>query len=289
MTTPPARGEASRGATVIASLTNGSPWTRSLSNKVPEVSLPFWILTIISTTVGATAADSLSTSPGLGLGMSATTANVSLVVAGVLISQLSLSHYVPGSFWLAVVLVAVLGTLVSDDLVHNLGASPWAATAVFSVSLAVAFAAWRGSEHTVSVHAVLTRRREVWYWLVVLGAFSLGTSVGDLVSTKLALGYTAAGLAFGGVTVLIVVAQHALRLNAVAAFWAAYVVTRPMGSCLGDFLTAPPRDGGLGLGTIATSALLLAALVVVLGLFTARAHHTARHQSGAGQVSGHTV
>ncbi|MEO7350695.1 MAG: hypothetical protein ABIR34_12145, partial [Marmoricola sp.] len=182
MTTRSSPGEAPSGATVIAWLTNGSPWTRQLANKVPEVSATFWLLTILSTTLGATVADFLSANLGPGLGMSATTANVSLVVAGTLIFQLSTGRYVPGLYWLAVVLVSVLGTLLSDDLVDNLGLSLWVVSAVFGVLLAVAFAGWHRSEHTLSVHAVLTRRREAWHWCAVLCAFSLGTAISDLIS-----------------------------------------------------------------------------------------------------------
>jgi uncharacterized membrane-anchored protein len=291
MTTRPSGDEPVRGATVIASLSNGHPWTRSLRHKVPDVSLPFWVLTILSAIVGATVADLLSAGLGLslGLGMSATTAIMGLVAATSLLWQLSTGHYLSGSYWLAVVSVSVLGTLVSDDLVDNLGLARWAATGVFCATLLAAFLGWYCTEHTVSMHAVRTRRGEVWHWLVVVSAFSLGASVGDLVSGTLTWGYAVAGLAFGAVLAMIACAHHWMRLNAVASFWAAYVVTRSVGSSVGDFLTATPGNGGLGLGTNATSAVFLLAILVTFGFSSQKARRAGRKQSGAGQVSGPTV
>lgn len=281
MTTRPSAGEFPRGATVIASLTNGSPWTRPLTDKVPEVSATFWLLTILATTLGATVADFLSTNlgRGLGLGMSATTANVSLVVAGTLILQLSTGRCVPGLYWLAAVPVSALGTLLSDDLVDGAGVSLWVVSAVFGALLAVVFAGWHHSEHTLSVHAVRTRRGEAWYWCAVLCAFSLGTAISDLVSANLVHGYATAVL--GAALGVITLAHHRLRLTAVAAFWAAYVVARACADSVGDLLSATPRDGGLGLGTNATSVTVLG-ILIVFGLGTVGAHRIARvHRDAA--------
>jgi uncharacterized membrane-anchored protein len=272
MTDPPSPGDGPRGATVIASLTNGSPWTRPLPNKVAEVSLTFWPLTILSTTVGATAADFLSTNPRLG--MSATTAIMGLVAASSLIWQLSTGRYVAGSYWLAVLLVSVFATLLSVDLVDNLGVNPWAARGIFCTVLVVAFTGWHRSGCAPPVHSVLTRQREAWYWFVVLGAFSLGTSMGDLISEKPALGITTAGLVFFGVVAVPSFARHNLRLVVVAAFWAAYVRARPLGAAIGDLLTAAPRDGGLGLRSNATSASLLVVMLVVVSLFDTGGHRS---------------
>jgi uncharacterized membrane-anchored protein len=258
---------------------------------VPEVSLPFWTLTILSAIVGATVADSVSAGVGsnLGLGMSATTAIMALIATSSLLWQLSTGHYVPGSYWLAVFTVSVLGTLVSDDLVDNLTLGRWTATGLFGAALVAAFVGWYCTEHTVSIHAVCTRRGEAWHWLVVLSAFSLGVSVGDLVAKTLTLGHALAGLAFAAVLAITACAHHWLRLNAVMSFWAAYVVTRSLGSSLGDFLTSTPGHGGLGLGTNAASAIFLVATVVMVGLSAHGARSAARQQSGSGQVSGPTV
>ena len=279
MTTRSPRGEVPRAATVIASLTNGSPWTRPLTNKVPEVSVTYWILTILAATLGATVADFVSVhlglgpGPGLGLGMSATTANMGLVVAGILILQISTGRCVPGLYWLAVVLVSVLGTLVSDDLVDSLGVSPWVATAVFGGLFAVVLMGLHRSEDPHSGLSVLSRRREVWYWLAILCAFSLGAAISDLTSAELRGGYATTVLVIGAMMAVIPLAAHNLGLNAVAAFWAAYVVARPFGESIGDLSTAPARDGGLGLGTLGSSASVLLILAVV-GVARAAAHHS---------------
>jgi uncharacterized membrane-anchored protein len=276
MTIPPPRGEAPRAPTVIASLTNGSPWTRPLSNKVPEASPSFWLLTLLSTTVGTTTARSLSATLGSGLGMSATTAIVSLVTAGALLCQLSLGRHVPGSYWLCVVLVVVLGTLLSRDPADTLAMSFWVATGVFGAAVVVALAGWRSGEPPVSVNVALTRRREASYWFVVLCAFSLGTSIGELVSDRLDLGYASSALFLCGLMAVIAFAHRGLHLNAVATSWAAYVVVCALGACLAAFLTT-------------TSAVLLEALLGVVGFVASRAHRTARRRSGAGQVGIPTV
>lgn len=241
-------------------------WTRTLLTKVPEVTILFWIIKILSTTVGETGADYLNSN--LGLGLSATTAIMGTVLAAVLIGQFSLRRYVPAVYWLTVVLVSVVGTLFSDNLVDNLGVSLWTTTAIFSAGLIITFAAWYRTERTLSIHSITTRRREAFYWLAILFTFALGTSAGDLIAEKLAVGYLQSALLFGGVIAIITIAHLKLGLNAVLAFWAAYIVTRPFGASMGDYLTAQPADGGLGLGTNATSLLFLTVIVGVVGWFT---------------------
>ncbi len=250
-----------------------------LPSKLPRVTLLFWIATILSATVGATVADSVSAD--LGLGLSATTAIMSLILAGALIVQLSAGGRLSGRYWLVVVLASVVGTLISDDLVDNLGVSPMAAAAILCGALLVAVIGWGRSEHTLSVHTVLTRRRETWYWLVVLCAFALGAAISDLFSEKLSLGHVRASLVFGGLTAVITLAHAGHRLNAVAAFWAAYVVTVPFGDSIGDLLTATPRNGGMGLGTNGTSAAVLTVILVIVALSTAGAHRSARQHDAA--------
>lgn len=237
--------------------------------KVPEVSLLFWIVKILSTTVGETAADFLS--ENLGLGLPATTAIMGVLLAAVLVAQFSVRRYVPAIYWLAVVLISVVGTLFSDNVVDNLGVSLWTTTAIFSVGLIVSFAAWYRSERTLSIHSIVTRRREAFYWLAILFSFALGTSAGDLIAEKLAFGYVPSALMFGGGIALITLAHVTFGLDAVVAFWAAYILTRPFGASLGDFLTASSTDGGLGLGTNATSAIFLVVIVAVVSWFTLQA------------------
>lgn len=236
-------------------------------NKVPEVTILFWVVKIMSTTVGETAADFLAENIGLGL------TNTSLVMAallvGSLVIQFRVDRYIPWVYWLSVVLISVVGTLSSDNLVDNFGVSLWTTTGVFSACLAATFAAWYRSEHTLSIHTIVTSRREAFYWLAILFTFALGTSAGDLVSERLALGYlTSAGI-FALLIALITLAFSRGGLNPVFAFWTAYILTRPFGASLGDSLTAAPADGGIGLGTNATSALFLAVIVGAVVRFTA--------------------
>ncbi len=251
-----------------------SAWTRTLLNKVPEVTLLFWVVKILSTTVGETAADFLN--QNVGLGLSATTALMAVLLAAVLVVQFSANKYIPWVYWLAVVLISVVGTLFSDNLVDNLGVSLWTTSAIFGTGLVLSFIAWYRSEKTLSIHTIVTRRREAFYWLTILFTFALGTSAGDLVAEKLAVGYLPSALIFGGVIAAITAAFFALRLNAVIAFWAAYIITRPFGASMGDYLTAPTKDGGLGLGTNGTSAIFLAIIVACVAWFTVKARKDER-------------
>ncbi|CAB4685808.1 MAG: hypothetical protein F2667_00655 [Actinobacteria bacterium] len=239
---------------------------RTVLNKVPEVTLLFWVVKVLSTTVGETAADFLADNVGLGLSLTSLVMSVLLVAA--LVGQLSRDRYVPGVYWLTVVLVSVVGTLVSDNLVDNLGVSLWTTTVVFGAALAVTFVAWWRSEQTLSIHSITTMRREGFYWAAILFTFALGTSAGDLLSERLALGYATAAVIFAAVIGLIGLAYWKGGLGAVLAFWSAYVLTRPFGASMGDLLTAPGADGGLGLGTNATSGLFLVVIVAIVGWFS---------------------
>lgn len=247
---------------------DATAWTRAVVNKVPQVTLLFWVVKILSTTVGETAADFLN--DNVGLGLSATTALMAVLLGVALVVQLSAPRYVPWKYWLVVVLISVVGTLFSDNLVDNLGVSLWTTSALFSVGLVAAFVAWYRSERTLSIHTIVTRRREAFYWLTILFTFALGTSAGDLVAEKLAVGYLPSALIFGAVIAAITAAYYGFRANAVLAFWAAYIVTRPFGASMGDFLTASTKDGGLGIGTNGTSALFLAVIVACVVWFTVR-------------------
>jgi len=233
---------------------------------VPEVTLLFWVVKVLSTTVGVTAADFLARN--LGLGLAASTAVMSLLCSIALIAQFSLGRYVPAAYCLSVVVISVVGTLLSDDLVDGLGLGLWTTTWILAFGLVTTLAVWYRSEHTLSIHTIVTRRREAYYWLAVLFAFALGTSAGGLLPAH---AFRAALVILGVVLVAIVVAWRQ-GLSAVAAFWAAYVVTGPCGASLGDILTTKPADGGLGLGNDATTAVFLAVILAVVGWFTWREH-----------------
>jgi uncharacterized membrane-anchored protein len=230
----------------------------ALLNKVPQVTLAFWIIKIMATTVGETGADYLAVHIGLGTGLTG-----GMMLALLLFSlslQLQAREYVPWRYWLTVVLVSVVGTQITDLLTDKLEISLYVSTAVFALLLAATFAIWHSAERTLSIHSIVTRRRELFYWTAILFTFALGTASGDLATEALGMGFTWGVVVFGG---LIVLAYLAYRLdaNAVLTFWIAYVLTRPLGASLGDLLSQAHTYGGLGLGTVVTSAVFLAVIV----------------------------
>ncbi|MCE4946689.1 hypothetical protein ACFCXR_00550 [Streptomyces noursei] len=239
---------------------------RLLGNKVPEVTLYFWIIKVLCTTVGETAADLLNARAGLGL--TGVSALMSALLAVVLVVQFRSRTYRAGVYWLAVALISVVGTLVSDNLTDNLGVPLAASTSVFALVLAIVFAVWYRRERTLSIHHIDTTGRESFYWLAVLFTFALGTAAGDLVSERLALGYWLSAVLFGLAIAAVALAHFMLGLDAVWSFWIAYVLTRPLGASLGDYLSQPTGDGGLGLGTVVTSALFLAVILALVGYLT---------------------
>ncbi|ASQ99400.1 hypothetical protein [Streptomyces sp. 11-1-2] len=230
-------------------------------NKVPEVTVYFWVIKVLCTTVGETAADMLNEK--LGLGLTGVSLLMSVVLAVVLVVQFRTAAYRPGVYWLAVALISIVGTLISDNLTDNLGVPLTTSTTVFAVVLAIVFTVWYRRERTLSIHSVDSLSRESFYWLAVLFTFALGTAAGDLVAERMDLGYWLSAVLFALVIVAVAVARFTLDLNAVWSFWIAYVLTRPLGASVGDYLSQPTGAGGLGLGTVVTSVLFLA---VILGL-----------------------
>src|SRR3954449_2904951 len=240
---------------------------RFLLNKVPEITLYFWIIKVLCTTVGETAADYLNSN--LGLGLSGTSYVMSAVLIVALVFQFASRRYKPGTYWLSVVLISVVGTLISDNLVDGYGIPLQTTTIVFGVALALTFAWWYASEGTLSIHTIFTTRREAFYWAAVLFTFALGTSAGDLVSERLSVGYLNSIFLFGGAIAIVALAHFRFRLNAILAFWVAYILTRPLGASIGDYMSQAKADGGLGLGTTVTSFIFLGtilALVVYLAV-----------------------
>jgi uncharacterized membrane-anchored protein len=173
-------------------------------------------------------------------------------------------RYVPAVYWLAVVLVSVVGTLVTDNLTDALGVPLEISTAVFAVALAATFAIWYRVEGTLSIHSIVSVRREAFYWLAVLLTFALGTAVGDLVDERFGVGYWPTALVVALLIAAVAAGHMVFGANAVLTFWIAYVLTRPLGASLGDGLSQPRTDGGLGLGTTWTSALFLVAILAVV-------------------------
>lgn len=232
-------------------------------NKVPEVTLSFWIIKIMSTTVGETGADFLAVNAGLGQGVTRTV--MAALLAAALYMQLRVRRYTPWIYWLTVVLVSVVGTQITDLLTDGLGVSLYISTSAFAVTLTAIFFVWHQVERTLSIHDIVTRSREMFYWAAILCTFALGTAAGDLATEALGLGFAWGSVAFG---TLIGITYLAWRMggNAVLTFWIAYILTRPFGAALGDLLTQATTYGGLGIGAMWTSALFLSVIVMLVAL-----------------------
>jgi uncharacterized membrane-anchored protein len=243
------------------------PADRAMLNKVPEVTLYFWTIKILATTVGETAADFLILN--FKIGLTNTTYFMGALLAVALLAQFRTRRCVEWVYWLAVVLISIVGTLITDNLVDNLGVPLQTTVWAFAGALAVTFALWYASEKTLSIHSITTTAREAFYWLAILFTFALGTAAGDLVAETLKLGYANSALMFAAMIAAVTVAYYGFRANAIAAFWIAYILTRPLGASFGDWLSQPMANGGLGWGTINTSEAFLGAiltLVLFLGL-----------------------
>ncbi|WML56626.1 hypothetical protein [Neobacillus sp. PS2-9] len=234
---------------------------RQMLNKVPQVTIFFWIIKIMATTVGETAADYLTFN--LNWGLTATTIVMAVLLIITLFFQFRSNRYVPSIYWLVVVLISVVGTLVTDNLTDNLGVPLLTSTIVFTILLVGTFIFWFASERTLSIHSIFTTKREAFYWLTILFTFALGTAAGDLLSEDMNLGYLKSGIIFVAMIALVTIAYYLFKLNGVLAFWIAYILTRPFGASLGDFLSQSRHNGGLGLGTTGTSVIFL---VIILCL-----------------------
>lgn len=240
-----------------------SPPTPTWLNKVPAVALSFWVIKILSTTVGETVADFLAVNAGFGQGP--TRAVMFTLLAIALILQLRTARYTPWTYWLTVVLVSVVGTQITDLLTDGLGVSLYVSTAAFAVTLAAIFAVWYAIERTLSIHEIFTRRRELFYWAAILCTFALGTAAGDLATEALGLGFSWGVLAFGALIALTYLVWR-IGGNAVLTFWIGYILTRPFGAALGDLLTQSRSYGGLGVGAMWTSALFLTVIVILVAV-----------------------
>lgn len=242
-----------------------SKLARTMANKVPEVTMIFWVIKIMSTTVGETGADYLAVHVGLGTALTGAIMGALLIV--MLAVQLRAPRYEPWIYWTAVVLVSIVGTQITDVLTDSLGVSLYASTCAFAFALAWAFAIWFAVERTLSIHTIFTTRREVFYWTAVLLTFALGTAAGDLATEALGLGFSWGVLVFGGLIALVALA-YALGADRVLTFWLAYILTRPLGASLGDLLSQAKDYGGFGLGAVTTSIAFLTIIIVLVGYVT---------------------
>lgn len=240
--------------------------TMHLLNKVPEVTIYFWIIKILATTVGETAADFLNFN--LHFGLTGTSVVMSGLLAVFLYLQLRREKYVPWLYWSNVVLISIVGTLITDNLVDNFGVALQTTTIAFTIALLATFSAWYASERTLSIHTIYTRRRELFYWAAILFTFSLGTAVGDLTAEGLRLGYASSALGFGGLIAITALAYYVFKANSITAFWIAYILTRPLGASCGDYLSQPLGNGGLGMGTVTTSAAFLVTISALVAYLT---------------------
>ncbi len=240
---------------------------RKMLNKVPEVTLFFWVIKIMCTTVGETAADYLN--DNLGFGLTNTTYVTGALLAVLLVAQFQLKRYVPLVYWAVVVVISVFGTLITDNLTDAHNVPLVTSTIVFSVILAAVFAVWYAVERTLSIHSIVTTRREAFYWLAILFTFALGTAAGDLLAEKADLGYAVSIAIFAGAIAAVTFAHYVLHMNAVLSFWLAYILTRPLGASIGDEMSQNSHKyGGLGLGTTGTSYIFLGCILALVTFLT---------------------
>jgi uncharacterized membrane-anchored protein len=232
-------------------------------NKVPEITLTFWIIKILSTTVGETGADYLAVHVGLGALLT------DALMAGLLIVALCLQLWqirlVPWIYWLTVVLVSIVGTQITDALTDGLEVSLYASTMFFAAALAITFSIWYYIERTLSIHTIFTSQRELFYWCAILLTFALGTAAGDLATEALGLGFDLGVFVFAALIAVIAGAYYA-GANAVLTFWLGYILTRPLGASIGDLMSQAKAYGGLGLGTIYTSLAFLTIIIALVAL-----------------------
>jgi len=242
-----------------------SPTRRQMLSKVPEVTVFFWVIKILCTTVGESFADYVNET--LGFGLTRTTVLFTVALVGALAVQFWMTRYVPAPYWLAVVLISVVGTLLTDNLTDAHGVPLWLSSTVFSALLAGVFAAWYARERTLSIHSINTTPREAWYWLVVLVTFALGTALGDWTLELTGWSPGVSILLPAGLLLAVLVAWK-LGMGPVLSFWLAYILTRPLGANIGDFLASPRSEGGLGLGTLATSVIFLGTILATVVYLT---------------------
>jgi len=249
--------------------------------KVPEVTVYFWIIKLLTTGMGETTSDYLvhQLDPLIAVALGG------LGLAAALVLQFSVRRYVAWIYWVAVVMVAIFGTMAADALHIGLGIPYLVSTAFFAVALAVIFVAWYAREKTLSIHSIDTRPRELFYWATVMATFALGTAAGDMTAITLGLGYFSSGVLFAVVIAVPALAYRLWGLNAILAFWFAYIVTRPLGASFADWLGRSPHLGGLGLGTGPVSLGLALVIGVFVGYLTLTHEDRKDEQEGSAPVT----
>ncbi len=233
-------------------------------SKVPEVTAYFWIAKALTTGMGESTSDFLvhKLVPEFAVVLGA----IGLVIA--LWLQFAASRYVAWRYWLAVAMVGVFGTMAADVLHVGLGVPYVVSTVFYALVLAVVFRVWYVSEQTLSIHSITTRRRELFYWAAVLATFALGTAAGDLTAVTFGLGYAASAVLFAAAIMVPAIGYWRMSMNSILAFWAAYVLTRPLGASVADWLAVTHRRGGLDLGTGWVSLALAAMIAAIVAYLT---------------------
>jgi uncharacterized membrane-anchored protein len=243
--------------------------------KVPQITLAFWVIKVLTTGTGEAASDYLASRnqiEAVALGLAGLVAGLAL--------QFRCRRYVAWAYWLAVSMVAVFGTMAADA-VHVILDIPYTVTSLgYALAVAAVFALWYLGEGTLNIHSIVTRRREAFYWAAVLATFALGTAVGDLSAVTLGLGYLPSAVLYGLLMMVPAVAWARFGLNPVIAFWAAYVLTRPLGASIADWLGKPADRSGLGWGDLPVTLVATVLIVALVGWQTLAAHRSARPPAG---------
>lgn len=238
------------------------PNVRQMLNKVPEITLFFWIIKVLSTTVGETGADLIDET--FNIGLDGLTLIFGIVLLATLAFQFKSKKYIPAIYWLTVVLISIVGTLITDDLTDNYEVPLEISTIVFTILLATTFTIWYKKERTLSIHAINTSKREAYYWIAILFTFSLGTAAGDLLSETMEFGYFVSIAIFSIMIAVIAIARFGFQIHTVFAFWTAYILTRPLGASIGDYLSQDLEEGGLALGAEITSIIFLITILAIV-------------------------
>jgi uncharacterized membrane-anchored protein len=240
------------------------PFAKQALRKVPEVTIFFWIIKLLTTAMGESTSDYMvqHIDPFIAVAIG----GIGLLIA--LILQFAVRRYIAWIYWLTAIMVAIFGTMAADSLHVGLGVPYIASATGFLVALAIIFVLWYVSEKTLSVHSITTRRREVFYWATVMATFALGTAVGDLTATNLNLGYLTSGLMFAVLIAIPALGYKLLGWNEIFSFWFAYILTRPLGASFSDWMGRTRPEGGIGFGTGNASLVLTIIIACLVGYMT---------------------
>jgi len=240
--------------------------TKELFNRVAKLGLLFWVIKIFSTTVGETAADYVSTN--LNFGLTLTTILMGVITILVVIWNFKQKKYYSPSYWALIVMMSIEGTLITDVLVEKFSVSLLTLDIIFTIAMGLLFYFWYKKEQTLSIHSINNNTREKFYWIIVLTTFALGTGVGDTVSEYLNVGYFYSLIIFGSIFILAGILYFSKIINAVLAFWIAFIVTRPIGASLGDLFIQVPNDGGLGISVATVNIFFFIVIITAVSYLT---------------------